>query len=273
VSSPKAISILGVRVDSLPARNLIEVLDGFVAGGWPRHVVTVNPEFLVQARRAPVFRDVLNSADLALADGVGLVWAARLLGFGSLVRNPGVEAVEGLAALCASKGYRMFLLGAGPGVAEETGRVLAARHPGFHAAGCYGGSPSPAEQQAIIDVVRAARPHILLVAYGAPHQDLWIRQNLDVLGVPLCIGVGGTFDYLSGRVPRAPGWMRRAGLEWLFRLARQPWRWRRMLRLPVFVLLVLHERLRGPGDPAPTTVAAPDARRGEVSSPGGVGRG
>ena len=110
-------------------------------------------------------------------------------------------------------------------------------------AGTYAGSPAPEEDEDILSRVRDAAPQILLVAYGAPKQDFWLRRNLSRSGVPVGMGVGGTFDYLSGRVPRAPAWMRRVGLEWLYRLARQPWRWKRMLVLPAFVFLVLRQAL------------------------------
>src|SRR5204863_453675 len=117
--------------------------------------------------------------------------------------------------------------------------VLQQRHSGLCVAGCYAGSAAPVEEDHIVELVRSAKAQVLLVAYGAPDQDLWIRRNLERLGVLLAVGVGGSFDYVSGRVPRAPRWMRQVGLEWLFRLVRQPWRWRRMLRLPVFALLVI----------------------------------
>jgi N-acetylglucosaminyldiphosphoundecaprenol N-acetyl-beta-D-mannosaminyltransferase len=186
---------------------------------------------------------VINGADLAVPDGVGLVWAGRLLGHPFRGRVPGVELTRRLAALCAARGYRLYLLGAAPGVAEETARRLEAEYPGLAIAGTYAGSPAMEEEEDIVARIRAASPHLLLVAYGAPHQDLWLHRNLPRLGAVVGIGVGGTFDYISGRVPRAPAWMRRAGLEWLYRLVRQPWRWRRMLALPAFGWQVLRQAL------------------------------
>lgn len=243
-------NILGVRVQALTIDEVIGRLDGYLSSRQPHHLVTVNPEFLVQAQSRPEFRSVLNSAELSIADGVGLVWAAKLLGYRSPPRVAGVDLVQRLAE---TRRYSMFLLGGAPGVAEEAAAVLTQRYPGVRIVGTYAGSPAPEEQAGIVERVQAARPDVLLVAYGAPQQDLWIHRNLNALGVPLAAGIGGSFDFISGRVARAPEWMRRLGLEWLFRLITQPWRWRRMLRLPAFVWLVLQQRVvLGPGDPAPT---------------------
>jgi N-acetylglucosaminyldiphosphoundecaprenol N-acetyl-beta-D-mannosaminyltransferase len=120
---------------------------------------------------------------------------------------------------------------------------MQAANPGLEIVGTYAGSPEPAQESEIVAMVRAARPDFLFVAYGAPQQDLWIHRNLAALGVPVCMGVGGTFDFIAGITPRAPGWMQKRGLEWLYRLWMQPWRWKRMLALPRFVIQVIRHRL------------------------------
>lgn len=239
---PESLSILGVRVHSVTSDEALLLLDGYASSGAPHHVVTVNPEFCVQAQGLPEFKQALNQADLALADGVGLLWAARVLGSRLAARVTGVDLVDSLAELAARKGYRLFLLGAGPGVAAAAATALTRKHPELAVAGCYSGSPLPEEEDEIVGRIKTTQPHFLFVAFGAPQQDLWIRRNLDRLAVPVAMGVGGAFDYISGRVARAPGWMRRVGLEWLYRLRREPWRWRRMLRLPYFFWLVLAQR-------------------------------
>jgi N-acetylglucosaminyldiphosphoundecaprenol N-acetyl-beta-D-mannosaminyltransferase len=151
-----------------------------------------------------------------------------------------VDLSRRLADLAARQGYRLFLLGAAPGVGQRAADCLNADYPGLQVAGVYAGSPDAAEETAITDRIRAAAPHILLVAYGAPAQDKWIARNLQRLGVPVCVGVGGVLDYLAGAVPYAPAWLRRLGLEWLYRLTRQPKRWRRIWRaVVVFPWLVL----------------------------------
>ena len=120
--------------------------------------------------------------------------------------------------------------------------MLNARHPGLRIVGTYAGSPSVEEEDAIVARVRAVQPDMLFVAYGAPRQDLWIRRNLQRLEVPVCMGIGGTLDFVAGVAKRAPRWMRRVGLEWLYRLVQQPWRWRRMMVLPKFAWLVFTSR-------------------------------
>ncbi|MCK4450446.1 MAG: WecB/TagA/CpsF family glycosyltransferase, partial [Anaerolineae bacterium] len=148
-----------------------------------------------------------------------------------------------VAALAAQKGYSLFLLGAAPGVAVATAARLCQTYPGLRIAGTHAGSPALEEEDEIVRLIQRAKPDILFVAYGAPQQDKWIARNLERLGVPVAMGVGGAFDFISGRAKRAPRWLQRVGLEWLHRLLHEPWRWRRMLALPRFVWLVVRERL------------------------------
>lgn len=244
VEKPQRVSILGVGIHDVTEEEAVDWVERFIREGGPHQVVTVNPEFVMEARRNAAFRRVLNEADLAVPDGVGILWAGRLLGHPFRGRVPGVELTLRLAERAAEQGYRLFLLGAAPGVAEEAAARLKGRYPGLTIAGTYAGSPDPAEEEDIAARIRTASPHILLVAYGAPRQDLWLKRNLPRLNVAVGIGVGGTLDYISGRVRRAPAWMRRWGLEWLYRLFRQPWRWRRMLALPAFAVLVLAEAVK-----------------------------
>jgi N-acetylglucosaminyldiphosphoundecaprenol N-acetyl-beta-D-mannosaminyltransferase len=220
-------------------------IETFIADGRPHQIATVNPEFVMAAQSDAEFRHIINSSALALPDGVGVWWASRRMGRPLPERIPGVDLVERLAAQSAQRGYRIYFLGAMPGVAEEAVEVLRARHPRLVVAGTYAGSPNREEEDAIVARVRAANPDVLLVAYGAPAQDRWIARNLERLGVPVCIGVGGSFDYIAGVQPRAPHWWRRLGLEWLHRLVTQPWRWRRMLALPRFAWRVLWSNFRG----------------------------
>lgn len=234
--------VLGVAIDDVTEDQALAQVARFVAERRPRQVVTVNPEFVIEAQRSPAFRAVLAQAALATADGFGLLLVARLRGRRLRGRVTGVALVERIAAEAARAGWSLFLLGAAPGVAERAAAALQARHPGLHIAGCYAGSPRPADEPGIRVLVAEARPDVLLVAYGHPAQDLWIARNQAALGVPVAIGVGGVFDYLAGVVPRAPAWMRWIGLEWLYRLIRQPSRWRRIVvAVPVFLWAALRE--------------------------------
>jgi N-acetylglucosaminyldiphosphoundecaprenol N-acetyl-beta-D-mannosaminyltransferase len=237
------ISILGIRVDNVTYEEALIRMEGFISDGQPHQVVTVNPEFIMTAREDPRFANILNLAHLALPDGQGLLWAARILGTPLRERVTGVDTLIGTAALAAEKGYRVYLLGAAEGVAEAAGRELARRYPGLEIVGTYAGSPTLDEEEDILNMIWQARPQVLFVAYGAPQQDKWIARNLSRLGVPVAMGVGGAFDFISGQAKRAPRWLQRLGLEWLHRLYHQPWRWRRMLILPKFAWLVFRARI------------------------------
>lgn len=250
-SSVLSVRILGIRVDDVTADETLDLIETYIAAGQPHQLATVNPEFVMEAQHNRAFHVVLESTALNLPDGVGLLWAARRLGRPLRERVTGSDILPLLARRAAERGYRLFFLGAAPGVAQRAAEVLKARHPGLRVAGVYAGSPDPAEEDDIVARIAAAAPDMLFVAYGAPRQDLWIHRNLHRLHVPVCMGIGGSLDFIAGVAPRAPLWMRRLGLEWLYRLVRQPWRWRRMLALPRFAWAVLraNPRTEEPGRP------------------------
>jgi N-acetylglucosaminyldiphosphoundecaprenol N-acetyl-beta-D-mannosaminyltransferase len=202
-------------------------------------VATINPEFVMRAQADEHFRGVLEAADLCLADGIGVVWAMRRQGCRAQRRVAGSDLVPRLAQLCARRGWRPFLLGARPGVAAEAARRLQESVPGLQVAGCHAGSPGPEDDEESLRRIHASGADLLLVAYGHPRQELWIERNRSRLGIPLAVGVGGAFDFLAGRVRRAPQLVRSAHLEWLWRLVREPWRVRRMAVLPAYALAVL----------------------------------
>jgi len=242
METPRCIRILGIPVHDVTYDETLEWMGRWIAAGGAHQIATVNPEFVMAARRDVAFRQVLEQAALCVADGVGITLAARYLGQPLRERVAGVDLVERLAARAAVEGWRLFLLGAAPGVAQRAADLLCARHPGLVVCGTHAGSPAVEEEDEIVERVRAARADILLVAYGAPRQDLWLARNLARSGAAVGIGVGGVFDYLTGVARRAPSWVRRLGFEWLHRLIHQPWRWRRQLALPHFALLVLLRR-------------------------------
>ncbi len=245
----RRISILGVAIDDMTEMDVLVRLDAAIRSRQPHHLVTVNPEFVVEAQVNPDFRAMLARADVATADGFGILLAARYLGTPLRGRVTGVDLTWQLARLCADRGYRIFLLGAAPGVAEAAATVLQSRYPRLVVAGTYAGSPQLRHEPFLHQLIRAAQPDVLLVAYGHPQQDLWIARNQPMLQIPLALGVGGTFDYISGRVPRAPALIRRIGLEWAYRLVRQPQRWRRIINaVPRFAWLVLRYG-RAPASP------------------------
>ena len=245
-SQPASAYVLGVRVDRVSQLQALDRIDQLIAlfrasgNTLPcQQIVTVNTEFVMAAQKNIEFRQTINKAALVVADGIGVVWATRFVGFPTPERITGTDTLVALAKRCVEKGYRLYLLGAAPGVAEQTGACLQSLAPGLQIAGTYAGTPALAEEDAIIERIHAANTDVLCVAYGAPAQELWICRNLSRLPAAVAIGVGGAYDFLSGRQRRAPRAMQRIGLEWLYRLYREPWRWKRMLAIPHFILLVL----------------------------------
>ena len=246
----QTVQVLGVEVDAVTLGQAVSMVGQAIDarrghGGPTFQVATVNPEFVMHARRDREFREILRGASLRTPDGVGLILASRILGHPLPARVAGVELVEAVARAAAERGDRLFLLGAAPGVAEAAATRLGTLAPGVQVTGTFSGDASEAGDAESLSRIREAEADIILVAFGAPAQERWARRNLDVSGAAVAIGVGGTFDYLAGRVRRAPAIMRRIGLEWLFRLIRQPWRARRMVVLPVFLALVCQQRARG----------------------------
>ncbi|ACM05136.1 N-acetylglucosaminyldiphosphoundecaprenol N-acetyl-beta-D-mannosaminyltransferase [Thermomicrobium roseum DSM 5159] len=238
----RRVLILGLPVHDVTLAEAVQLILA-----WSREasdlqqVITLNPEMVMAARRDPAFRAVVERAALVTPDGIGLILAAHWRGTPLRGRVTGVDLVEALART----EVRLFFLGAAPGVAERAAAVLA-RSAGATIVGTWAGSPRPEDAPETLARIAAARPDVLCVAYGAPAQDCWIarhRTELTAAGVRVALGVGGTFDYLAGIVPRPPRIVRHLGLEWLYRLLRQPWRWRRQLVLPHFALLALADGL------------------------------
>ena len=237
---PQFMTILNTPVHVVTIDETLRLAQQYMAGHRLHQVATTNPEFVMIAQKDEEFRQVLQQCDLCIPDGVGLLLAARWMGSPLPERVPGSELVYKLAKLAAQEGWRLFLLGAGPGVAEEAATIFQTKYPELQVAGTYAGSPSLAENDAIVSKINNSQANMLFVAYGAPKQDKWIARNRDSLpAIKLALGVGGSLDFVTGKAKRAPRWIQNLGLEWLHRLILEPWRWRRMLALPHFALKVL----------------------------------
>lgn len=262
------VALADVLIDQIDVPAAVERIRGFFRGG-SHQIVTVNLDFLSIAERDPHFRGVINGADLAVADGMPLVWVSRWKGQPLPRRITGVELADECCRLAAELGRGVFLLGAAPGVAAAAARRLDVRHPGLRIAGVYSppfGPLSAQEDAHIVRLIQQASPGVLLVALGAPHQDVWIHAHRDQLNVPVAIGVGCVFDLLAGVVERAPVWMQQTGLEWAYRLLQEPGRlWRRYLidDLPMLGRLALAPA-RTLLPVAATEPGAPRARRAAV---------
>lgn len=237
--------ILGVRFDNLTQQEAAQRGRQLLEEDKFHYVVTPNPEFLLAAEKDPEFRRVLNAADLVLPDGIGVVYSAKILGTPLKERVPGIEFAEAMLSALNEMGGRLYLLGAKPGVAEEAGRRICARYSDLVLCGTHDGYFK--DEQAILPQIAAAKPDLLFVCLGAPKQEKWMARWGALTGAKLAIGLGGALDVFAGNVDRAPEKWRRMGLEWAYRLSREPKRIGRMAKLPLVLTRSLGARLRGKG--------------------------
>lgn len=233
---------LGVRVDNLTMNEVLQKIQDFLRDGRQHYIVTINPEFIIKAQKDREFREILNNADLAIADGIGIVWASRLAGEPLKERVAGTDLIEKLKikneklALSGVEGLKIFLLGGRNGVAKK----IASEWPAVVGFSDETGSTE------LFARIRQYQPDILLVALGAPKQEKWIYENLKKIpSVKVAIGVGGAFDMISGKIRRAPSFMQKMGLEWFWRLILQPWRIGRIFNaVVIFPLFILREKIK-----------------------------
>lgn len=239
---PASAEVLGVRVDCLTMTQAIDRCLRFLDTADQHQVVTVNPEFVMLAQRDVPFRTLIREASLVVPDGAGIVWALRRQGMANVERVTGIDLMQEMCVRAARREASVFLLGAAPGIAAKAAAVLQRDLPSLEIAGTAVGTPDPKHAPALCAQVRESGADILFVAFGCPAQDFWIQQYQAETGARVAIGVGGSFDYISGTVTRAPLWVRRLNLEWCYRLLRQPWRWRRQLTLIPYLWKILRDK-------------------------------
>lgn len=243
-TAEEQVDMFGVPIACIGMEKALARVEQFVRERSPHMIVTSDSTGIVRAHDDPEFQHILRTADMVTADGRGVVWMARVLGLPMRERVSGVDMMDRICALAAQRGYSVYLLGGQPGVAEEAAGAIQSRYPGLRVAGTHHGYFTPEQERGVVQTIAEARPDILFVAFGAPRQEKWIRQHQAELAVPVAIGVGGSFDVLAGRVKRAPVWMQRAGLEWLYRAFREPKRVPRLWALPRLVWMTLRAALR-----------------------------
>ena len=234
--------ILGVEFDNVTLDEAADRAIALMDQDGPHLVATPNPEIVQLARRDPEVGRVLSDADLVIPDGVGVVYAAKILGRPLKGRVPGIEFAAALMARMAGKGKRLFLLGAKPGVAELAAANLAVEYPGLVVCGTHDGYFQ--EDAPVAETIRRARADVVFVCLGAPKQEMWIARNGADTGARLLVGLGGSLDVFAGQVKRAPKAFQKLGLEWFYRLCRQPSRIGRMAKLPLFLVSAAGERLQ-----------------------------
>jgi N-acetylglucosaminyldiphosphoundecaprenol N-acetyl-beta-D-mannosaminyltransferase len=239
-----SLRILGCRLDPIDADEATDAILRFARDRTGAQIVTLGTEMVVHARHDARYREIVNACALSLCDTVGLLAVARARGADLHDRVTGVELIEHLCARAAKDGISVFLFGGAAGVAERAAAELQRRYPGLRVAGTRNGYFQPDESAAIAQQIRASGAQLLFAGMGFPKQEYWLADHLRETGCGAGIGVGGSFDVLSGNVERAPERWRKLGLEWLYRLIREPHRWRRQLALPHFVLLAAGESVQ-----------------------------
>ena len=237
--------IMGVTFDDLTLEEAVRTGESLAAAPGFSYVVTPNPEIVTMARQEPDYQEILNRADLVLPDGIGVVYAAKILGHPLSGRVPGIDFAAGLLARMAQNGTRLFLLGAKPGVAEQAAQNLKKSYPNLVICGTNDGYFQ--DSAPVVEKIRAAEADAAFVCLGAPKQERWMAEYGPQTGAKLMVGLGGVLDVYAGNVKRAPAFWQKAGLEWFYRLLHQPSRLGRMAKLPLF--LVEAAKHRGEEEP------------------------
>lgn len=243
---PAAIKIRGIRLNNLAMEDALNAIDGALVNRTPVNIAFVNADCVNLAARDPAYQATLEAMDWVFMDGIGMKLAGKLLHQPVRANVNGTDLFPQLCTELGKNGRRIFLLGAQSGVADAAAEWAKTHHPGLVIAGTQSGYFSEAEMPTILERIRESRADVLCVAMGAPRQENWINQNAQACGATVTLGVGGLFDYYSGNIPRAPYWMRRLGLEWIFRLIQEPGRlWKRyLLGNWIFIARVTTDRLR-----------------------------
>jgi N-acetylglucosaminyldiphosphoundecaprenol N-acetyl-beta-D-mannosaminyltransferase len=236
------VSIYGIRVFKLNMQQTVESLVQAVEKRQITQVITANPIMIMTALEHPKYMAMMQRAELIVPDGAGLVWALSYIGKPVAEKVAGIELMHELLAVGEVKGWRIFLLGASPEIIQVTAGKLRDRYPKLQLVGVRDGYFQENEDESVIRQIREAAPDILLVGRSADKQEPWIDHYKEQLGVPVIMGIGGSFDVLSGKLKRAPKLFIRFRLEWFYRLLQEPWRYKRMLLLPKFVVKVIRDK-------------------------------
>lgn len=232
------LEILGIGIDRIDSNEALRQIGQFIASGTPHQIVTANAEIIYQASKNEKMKDVINAAQMVTADGSGVVWASRQLGQPLAQRVTGIDLVNSICEQSAKDKWKIYILGSAPGVADTAANNIRDKFPGCNIVGTHHGYFNEQEEARIIAELEQLQPDVLFVALGAPKQEYWIADHIQQLNIPVAMGIGGSMDVLSGNVRRAPKWMQKMSLEWLYRLLIQPTRFKRVLALPKFMLAV-----------------------------------
>ncbi|NLB87842.1 MAG: WecB/TagA/CpsF family glycosyltransferase [Syntrophomonadaceae bacterium] len=232
-------NVLGCYINVIDKKGAIAKVREFIARGIPSHIITLNAEIVYMAKDDQALKDIINQADLVTPDGIGIVWAATRLGWPIKERVTGIDMVYEICNEAQNHGWKVYLLGAAPQIAEQAAEKLVSIYPKLQIVGVRDGYFKEEEIESVCSEIREAKPDVLFVALGAPKQEFFINQYKDKLQVPVAMGVGGSLDVISGYKKRAPDIMIKLNLEWLYRLVSEPSRIKRQIVLPKFAITVL----------------------------------
>ena len=244
---PDDVEAFGVRISPVSMTEAMDKIEGFIQSKKPHHVVTSDANAILRAQEDEEYAEILQRAALITPDGFGVVWGARLLNLPIYERVTGVDMVTGICERAAKKGYTIYILGSEPGIAATAAEKLTARYPGLNVAGTQHGfwKRDGISDEEIVQRIHDAKPDVLFVAFGIPSQEKFIARHFQALNVPVSLGVGGSFDVYSEKLQRAPEYIQRSGMEWLYRVWQEPWRWKRMSYVPRFMAFALRTWLFG----------------------------
>ncbi len=235
--------ILGVTFDAVLMEEALQMTEEFFEDGKQHMICTPNPEIVMMAQNDKELFSILHNADMVIPDGIGIVWASKYNEVVIKERVAGYDFTQNLFARLKDTDKKVYFLGGGVGVARQASIKMRDAYEGLEIVGIQNGYFDEEKEKEIIEDIKEKKPDLLLVAMGAPKQEKWIAEHMEELGVPVLIGVGGSFDVMAGVIKRAPVLFQKMKLEWFYRLLTQPSRWKRMLQLPLFVLLVWRRRI------------------------------
>ncbi len=235
------VNVLGVLFDSVTMTEATQKVLNYLDQDEKRLIVTANPEIVIEAQKNSAFCEAVNRGDLVIADGIGVVIGSKIIKKPLPERVAGYDLLQNVFHAIQNTEKTVYFFGASPQVAVTAAMKMMEKYPGLKVIGTHDGYFDEHEEKRIIDEINALKPDLLLVGLGAPKQEKWWFTHRDYLQVKVCVGVGGSFDGMSGKVKRAPDIFIKLGLEWFYRLLKQPTRFKRMLRLPLFLLLVIKD--------------------------------
>lgn len=237
------LKILDVKFDKVTMDDTISIVKNYIVKDEGCHLIyTPNPEMVLEATKNQKFKEIIDNSDLNIPDGIGIVIASKILGSPLKERVTGIDMAYRFFEEFAGTDTTFYFFGAADGIAQLAAENMMKKYPGLKIIGTRSGYFNKNDEMKIIEEINKLKPDIILIGLGAPKQEMWMYNYKKELNAKVCMGIGGSFDVMSGRLKRAPEWMIKLNIEWLYRLVKQPTRYKRMMKLPLFILKVLFNK-------------------------------